>query len=312
MNNWVLRPVAFKFQLSDITIFKLFLDLQVRAEALTNNSEPITAPVPPVHELVAGSEGFVVRSLPLAAPMPTISKIGDYLCYMQEQYEHCFIDFQIGYDRYLRKFSSKTRSTINRKLRKYSEHCGGTITWKTYRNPAELTTFFEIARDLSKTTYQERLLGRGLPDNKDYIEKAVRLSEEDKIRAYILFDRDRAVSYLFCPIDNDVVMYGYLGYSPDYMHLSVGTVLQWLVTEQLFREGRFRYFDFTEGQGSHKILFATHQRLCGNVVMVKRTMRNIALVRAHSFMNNLSKNLGETMDRYGLKARVKRLVRFRR
>lgn len=96
------------------------------------------------------------------------------------------------------------------------------------------------------------------------------------------------------------------------MNMSVGTVLQWLATEQLFAENKFRYFDFTEGQSDHKRLFATDQRLCGNVVMLKRSLRNSALVRSHALMDRMSRGLGELMEKYGLKARVKRLLRFAR
>ena len=42
-----------------------------------------------------------------------------------------------------------------------------------------------------------------------------------------------------------IVDYAYLGYDPDYLHLSVGTVLQWLALDSLFAERRFRFFDFT-------------------------------------------------------------------
>jgi hypothetical protein len=312
MNQWQLRPVAFKFQLSDLTLFKLSLPLQVRAEKLINNTAPVAAPSAPVDELVAGSQGFVIRALPLAGPMPTISQSGDYLCYIQRQYEHCFIDFGIGFEKYQGKFSSKTRSTINRKLRKYAEHCGGTIPWKTYRTPEEIGKFFDLARDLSKTTYQERLLGSGLPDTEQYLQNALRLAESDQVRAFILFDRGRPVSYLYCPVEAGVLSYSYVGYDPEYMHMSVGTVLQWLATEQLFAENCFRYFDFTEGQSDHKRLFATDQRLCGNLILVKRSLRNTAVVRAHSLMDRFSRHLGVTMEKYGLKARVKRLLRFTR
>lgn len=312
MNKWTLRPVAFKFQLSDFTLFKISLPLQVRAEKLIDNTAPVEVLIAPGDELVDGSQGFVIRALPLAKPMATFSESGDYICYLQQQYEHCFIDFGIGFENYQRKFSSKTRSTINRKLRKYAEHCGGSIVWKTYRSPKEISEFFDLARDLSKTTYQQRLLASGLPDTEQYLESSLRLAASDQVRAFILFDAGRPVSYLFCPVETGVMSYSYVGYDPQYMHMSVGTVLQWLATEQLFAENRFRYFDFTEGQSDHKRLFATDQRLCGNLIMVKRSFRNVAVVHVHSLTDRFSRYLGVVMEKYGLKTRVKRLLRFTR
>lgn len=118
MNHWQLRPFAFKFQLSDLTLFKLSLPLQVRSEKLVDDTAPVAMPAAPAAELLPGSEGFVIRALPLAGRLPAMSRSGDYLCYVQQQYEHCFIDLRIGFDNYQKKFSSKTRSTINRKLKK--------------------------------------------------------------------------------------------------------------------------------------------------------------------------------------------------
>jgi CelD/BcsL family acetyltransferase involved in cellulose biosynthesis len=92
----------------------------------------------------------------------------------------------------------------------------------------------------------------------------------------------------------------------------VGTVLQWLALEQLFGEKCFRAFDFTEGQSDHKRLFATHTRQCSNVFLVKDCLRNRLIVRGHQLMNRFSSGLGNKLDELGIKARIKRLLRFQR
>ena len=128
MNRWQGRPVPFKFQLSDWTLFSVSLRLQVRAERLIDKTPPVEAPRPPTDELMEGSQGFLIRGLPVAAELPTIGRTGDYLCYVPLQYQHCYIDLDLSFENYQKKFSSKTRSTINRKIRKYAERCGGALT----------------------------------------------------------------------------------------------------------------------------------------------------------------------------------------
>lgn len=310
MNRWQYRPVPFKFQLSDWTLFSVSLRLQVRAEKSIGETRPMETPSPPTDELIEGSQGFLIRGQPIAAKLPAISRIGDYLCYVPLQYPHCYIDLHLSFESYRNKFSSKTRSTLNRKVRKYAEHCGGTIPWKTYKTPGEMRDFFRLAGTVSKLTYQERLLDAGLPDTEDFIRQAESLAADQRVRAYILFDGEQPVSYLYCPVYEDVLIYSYLGYAPNYLQMSVGTVLQWLAVEQLFTEARFRYFDFTEGQSDHKRLFATHQRQCANVFLVKRTFRNMAVIYSQLMMNRFSKWLGIRLDQLGVKARLKRLIRF--
>src|SRR5690606_27973322 len=98
--------------------------------------EPVTEmPAPPVHELMEGSQGFVVRGLPVLSKLPTVSEQDGYICYVPLQYEHCYIDMSMSFVDYERKFSSKTRSTLKRKIRRYARYCGGELRWKMYSRP---------------------------------------------------------------------------------------------------------------------------------------------------------------------------------
>ena len=258
----------------------------------------------------ADSQGFCVHSIPLTGEVPPVRRIQDYLCYVPLKYSHYYIDLSISFDDYKRKFSSKTRSTVSRKITRYAKHCGGSIPWRLYKHPHEMREFFRHARAVSSNTYQERLLDAGLPDSEDFVLEMEALAANRQVRAYILFDGDRPVSYLYCPAREGVLTYAYVGYDPEYMKLSVGTVLQWLALEQLFEEQCFRYFDFTEGQSEHKRLFATHQVQCANIIFLKRTFRNAALVYGHLLMGRCSSSLGDSLERFGLKSKIKRLLRF--
>lgn len=312
MNRWDLRQVPFKYQLSDWTILSVPLRLQCRSVDLLDESPPQVLPSLPVDELMEGSQGFMIRALPVADRLPSLSQKEGYLRYVPLQYPHCYIDLTLSFDDYQKKFSSKTRSTINRKIKRYAEHCGGVIPWRTYKEPWEIRSFFLLAQAVSKLTYQERLLDAGIPRSEDFIRQAESLASENRVRAYVLFDGERPVSYLYCPVNEGVLIYAYLGYDPEYLKMSVGTVLQWLALEQLFGEGGFRAFDFTEGQSDHKRLFATHQRQCANVFLVKCSLGNKAIIYSHHRINQLSGWLGAKLDQLGVKARIKRLLRFAR
>jgi CelD/BcsL family acetyltransferase involved in cellulose biosynthesis len=179
-----------------------------------------------------------------------------------------------------------------------------------YKTPGEMQDFVRLARIVSKLTYQERLLDAGLPDSADFVHQVESLATKDRVRAYILFDGERPVSYLYCPVQDGVLIYSYQGYDPDYMQMSVGTVLQWLAVEQLFNEARFRYFDFTEGDSEHKRLFDTHHRQCANVFWLKKTLRNRMVIYTQLSINRLSKWLGVKLDHLGVKTKLKSLLRF--
>lgn len=312
MTIWEYRRVPFKFQLSDLTLFSITCPMQVRAVRLIDRTSPAESLVPPTDPLTADSQGFSVRSLRIATEQPSVSTSGDYLCYTQLQYFHCFIDLGLSFEDYQKKFSSKTRSTISRKIKRYTEHCGGSILLKIYKTRADMQEFFQLAREVSKKSYQEKLLDAGIPDSEEFVREMERLAGIDRLRAYILFDGPRPVSYLYCPVENGVLIYAYLGYDPEYLKMSVGTVLQWLAVEQIFDESCFTFFDFTEGQSDHKRLFATNEVRCANVIFLKKSLRNKTLIYSHLFMGRLSRWLGDSLTKLGVKARIKHFIRFKR
>ncbi|RJG16283.1 GNAT family N-acetyltransferase [Massilia cavernae] len=310
MSDWDRRRVPFKFQLSDLTLFSLEITLQMRAESLVDNIEAVASPGVPGDALLEGSEGFVVRGMPVCGPLEVLTRVGGYLRYVPQQYQHCHIDLRQTFEEYQKKFSSKTRSTVNRKVKKFADHCGGALNWRLYKEPEQMREYFQLARQVSKLTYQERLLDAGLPDSEEFLREAERWAAAGRVRAYILFDGARPVSYLYCPVTDGVLSYSYVGYDPEYMDKSVGLVLQWMAVQQLFEEGKFLYFDFTEGSSDHKRLFSTHQRHCANVYFVRRGLRNAAILYAHAAMDRFSAWSGAVLTRYGLKSRLKRVLRF--
>ena len=107
-----------------------------------------------------------------------------------------------------------------------------------------------------------------------------------------------------------MLIYAFLGYDPGYMNYSVGTVLQWLALEHLFEERLFRFFDFTEGQSEHKKLFATHSVQCANVFFLRNNLRNKVLLLSQRVVNDFSRLAGDTLNQFGLKSKVKKMMRF--
>ena len=299
-----------KLQLGDRTLLASKLWLQVREVGLDDETPPVAEPITPADSLQANSQGFLIRSLRIADKQPTLRAQHDYLCYVSSQHQRYYIDMRQSFEEYKSKFSSKTRSTLNRKVKKYAEHCGGNISWKIYKSAGEMPEFFRYARTVSEITYQEKLLDAGLPDSEEFLGEMEQLAQQGHARGFILFHEDKPVSYLYCPVYNGVLIYAFLGYDPGYMNYSVGTVLQWLALEHIFEERLFRFFDFTEGQSEHKKLFATHSVQCANVFFLRNNLRNKALLYSQRAVDDFSRLAGDTLNQLGLKSKVKKMMRF--
>ena len=133
---------------------------------------------------------------------------------------------------------------------------------------------------LSAKTYQARLLGAGLPEDPAASRAMLEAAEDDRMRAFLLHAGGAPVAYLSLPVSGRTLVYAHLGYDPAWARLSPGTVLQLEALERLFAEGRFAWFDFTEGEGAHKALFGTHAAACSSLVLLRPTLANRTLLGA--------------------------------
>lgn len=306
--GWVIGRVPFKFQLGDIVLGRAALPLLRRNARL--DERPLRlgeAPEPPPQ--LDGADGYVVWSHPIAARLPALKARDDAILYAPRQYERFSIELSGDFDQYMARFSGKTRSGLRRKLRKFAETSGGTIDFRDYRTPEQIAAFFPLAGKVSAKSYQERLLGIGLPTGRAFLASALEAAAKGEVRAYLLFLAGEPISYLYCPVEEGIVQYDRLGYDPEFSPLSPGTVLQLLALQTLFSEGRFSGFDFTEGEGQHKQLFSTQSCLCADVYVLSRRLRPVSLAMLHHTADRLSMAVGIGLDYLKLRSRLRRLVR---
>src|SRR5439155_2345862 len=122
------------------------------------------------------------------------------------------------FDDYMARFSAKSRSTLRRKVRRFTAAPGARL--REYRAPQEMDEFFRLARALSRKTYQEALYDKGLPASDGFRQRLLAMAGEDGVRGYILFLHDRPIAYLYCPAHDGVLLYENLGYDPEAAALS--------------------------------------------------------------------------------------------
>ncbi len=233
----------------------------------------------------SGPDGLRVLSAPRAHLPAIIGRFPGAIVGARQDYRRHYIDMAGGFDDYMARFSGKTRSTLRRKARKLGDECAGyDIT--EHRSPAEIARFLDLALPLSARTYQARLLVAGLPETPAARAAMTEAAAQDRMRCFLLHAQGRPIAYLSLPIVGSergaTLVYAHLGYHPDFARLSPGTVLQMEALERLFAEQRYRWFDFTEGDGSHKELFGTHSAECSSLVLLNPTLANRALLAARS------------------------------
>lgn len=213
------------------------------------------------------------------------------------------------FDEYLAGFSSKSRSTLQRKLRKFENAEGAAVDWSTYRTADDVETFLAAALPLSRTTYQHRLLDSGLPDSSEFAAHLRSLSSSRLFRGWILRFKGEPVAYICAMGTGKTLLYDYVGFDSAHGALSPGTVLQYLVLQQLHEEGEIDHFDFTEGEGPHKEFFGTAHLVCADVLIGSDTWTMTFLFQAHRFWGIAMRTITGMVERLGLKKWLKKFLR---
>lgn len=304
--DWHPFEYELKYRLGEITLGRQRLKVLRKVYSLNDIRNFVDDPEFP--GLDANLDGYLLANIPRECVTGTIETKDTHLRYCLQSYMRCYIDMSGDFEAYQAKFSSKTRSGLNRKVRKFVEQAGGQ-DFRCYRTPEDISRFFKLARPVSAASYQERLLDCGLPSDAEFISAATAAAARDEVRAFLLFAHGEPVSYLYCPEKDGVLEYAFLGYISDFGKLSPGTVLQWLALETLFAEKRYTAFDFTEGESEHKRFFSTHQTPCSLQLLLRPSLRARIGARLHRCVDATSKRLGDSLESFGLKRRIKNWMR---
>ena len=270
---------------------------------LLSGRDPAIPPLPPA------ADGYRLLSVPQARIEAVEHALSGFAIERRHSYPRYFIDMAGGFEHYLGSFSGKTRSTLARKSRRLEAAAGGVLDVRAYRTPSEIAGFLDLAGPLSERTYQERLLGAGLPRDAASRAEAAALAGADRLRAFLLFINGRPASYLWLTARNGVLRYDYLGYDPAFADLSPGTVLQMEALRRLFAEATFSHFDFTEGAGAHKRLFATGSIECASLLALRPTPSNRLLLWSAGSFDRAVAAAATLADRAGVASAAKRMLR---
>lgn len=179
--------VSLAYRLGEITLFERGLEGLADRRHFTNQETLQTVPSIPVG--ADPSDFYFFPCYPVAAPPPVFARRDGWLWYTPYSFKNYFIDLRKmgSFENYLATFSGKSRSTLKRKVKKFAEASRGDIEWRSMETPERMDDFLKFALPLSARTYQERLMGAGLPQSAEFAHRLRQSAADGKALAYLLF-----------------------------------------------------------------------------------------------------------------------------
>lgn len=214
------------------------------------------------------------------------------------------IDLPATYDDYWRKFNSKTRSTLRRKIKHFGE------CWlERISKPFQIPDFLVNAQTVAKRSWQSDLLGLRVHNDDYETEMFTFLAAQNALRAYLLWQGGAPVSFCIGTQHNGVFNYEEVGYDRDYSKKSPGQVLVIKMIEDMYEHERPGLFDFGGGDAEYKRQFGTRISESGHVWLLRPGMRSRLIVGYLSGRRAMSQSLRGVLAKVGLLDGVRKLTR---
>ncbi|MGH9467216.1 MAG: GNAT family N-acetyltransferase [Terriglobales bacterium] len=219
---------------------------------------------------------------------------------------HDLLEFPASFADYTAKFTPKTRKNRERELRHLQQQ--GRVRLSCYRRPEEVEPFLQVAGALSRRSYQHRLLRAGLRSPERLRPRLEVAARQGWLRSYVLWCNNTACSFLLGYQYRGRYEYASIGYDPEWAKWSVGTVLQWLVLQDMFAHDCPEVFDFGS-RGPQKQYFGNRQFEEGVLYLFRPGVYPTLARTCHQRTRRLTLATGAWLEQRHIKPKAQRLLR---
>jgi CelD/BcsL family acetyltransferase involved in cellulose biosynthesis len=208
----------------------------------------------------------------------------------------------------MQKFSSKHRYNIRREIKKLRESPLGEMRLVRYESVEQVPAFVDLAVEISKKTYQWRVHQRGLSATDKVRRRLTFAAEHDWMRCYLLFCGDKPYAFATGYQHEGCFLLDEIGHDPALSKYSPGTVLQYLVVEDLFAHNRPTVLDLQE-YGRYKEVLSTESYPQGKMLLFKPGLYSRLLIAGDRVCRSSTKAASQLLDRWNLKTKLKNMIR---
>lgn len=312
------HPGALAYCFGETTLFRIPVRRHaMQGEPVCVDSSSLTGLLKLLRETI-GARGVVFfEGVPAGSPLANLLTSRDTMVYSLfhvvpygPSYTRRLIELPEGaqFEDYLRTLGSESRKDVRRTRRNFSVKAGEAVTLACYTEMEQIEELAAALAEVSRKTYQYHLLGLGLENTAEQVAYLRKMAENRWLRAYILQIGDKPVAFQLGYHDRHTYYAHHVGYDPAISKLQPGIYLHTEVMADLMTAGIYR-FDFLAGDSLYKQRMSNASREERHYYLIPRGWPGTAYAYALIATNTLSEAIGSWLDKSGLKAHIKRMVR---
>ncbi|GEM_PF-3437021 len=212
---------------------------------------------------------------------------------------------------YLATLRKKRRYNLKRNLRKLEQATEGNYHMEKVTDADQVETFLSAVDHVYERCWQRHSYGayRYLTEgNVAYHRGLARLGW---LRSYLLYCRHEPVAYIIGYQYRGRYYYEYIGYDQAWSDLSPGTVLTYLMIEDLHTLDRPELLDFGYGENQYKQIFGNCSHEANNSYLVWRNSPMRIAMKAQLGLSRLYCSISPVLVKTGLDKRIRKRLRQR-
>ncbi len=206
-------------------------------------------------------------------------------------------------------FGGKPRAQLKSKERKLAAACGSPVRLQRVCTPADLPDFFEAVSQLSKVSWKGHKLGMTFQPGDAQSRRIAEFAARGLFRGYLLRCDGGPIAFVIGAQSDGVYHYQQPGYDPQWSAFAPGNVTLYRLIEDLCLHDPAHSVDFGYGDNQYKQVFGTESFDEQNVLLARRSLRTGLALATHSSTRNLTSFVRWGLNKTGLHARVRRLLR---
>jgi GNAT acetyltransferase-like protein len=213
-----------------------------------------------------------------------------------------------SFESYMQKFSAKARKNRLREIKRLRDRGDMQVIRAT--EESQVDAYLAAATEISRKTWQFKRLGWGIgASDPDVVRSELSfLAQRGWLRAYLLRCGDEACSFILGWQYRSRFYHMMIGFDPAWDKYSVGTVLQLLVLEDLYKENTPELYDFGTFL-EYKQHCSTESYPEASVWLFRRRPYPLLANGMHRVFSATSNRAGALLNRVDLKAKIKHFLR---
>lgn len=214
-----------------------------------------------------------------------------------------------SFSEYLSSFRKKKRYNLNRNVRLLSDAVEKDYSMERITHPDQVEKFLNAVDHVYERCWQKKTYGshqHGTVENITYHQSIARLGW---LRSYLLICAGSPVAYIIGYQYEGRYYYEYIGYDRAWAHLSPGTVLTYLMIEDLHNFNRPKILDFGYGENTYKQIFGNFSYEANNTGVVKNGSKMHLAMLVQLALSQLYISVYEILIKTGLDKKARKLLK---